>query len=258
MNNDQIIQKIKTENVQPISKNVFLVRKITVWLMFAVSTIFGAYAFAFFFLKTLYVDFDDWYYFSNTYNGFLFKNIPILWLMLFVLSILAMFLIFKKTGKGYRYSILFLAAISLVISFSLGLILSKVLAYKDFFTDRFENERFMDWTNPKSGRLSGEVLYINDQYIILRDIKDNIWNVDVRYLIEDSKQTLEQGQIVSIVGHYDFEGNFTACQVMPFHMNHMRFKPSHDIVFDQTQEESNDSVRDICNFVMNSSVINSK
>lgn len=252
MNNDQIIQKIKNENLKPINRNIFLFRKISIWFLFAITTVFGAYAFAFFFLKILSLDFDNWHYFNNSYNGFLMENIPIIWIMLFVFSLLLMFYLFKKTNKGYRYSIVFVGAGSLIISFFLGVVLAKTFVYGGLLTDRFENEKIINWTNPKSGRLSGEVLYINNDYILVRDIKDDIWNINISYILDNSKQVLKDNQTISVIGKYDYENNFTACQIIPLNIDNMRFKPNPINKFNTKKEKNNDFVKDICDFVINS------
>jgi hypothetical protein len=251
MNNDQIIQKIKTDNLKPISKNVFLFRKISIWFLLAISTVFGAYAFAFFFLKTLYIDFDNWHYFASSYNMFLIDNIPYIWAGLFVISLLLVFYLFKKTNKGYRYSVVFIGAGSVVMSFSLGIGLSKILAQKGYFTERFDSERVMNWTNPQSGRLSGEILFIEDEYILLRDIKDDVWNVNVSYVLDNSRGLLQNNQLISIVGKYDYENNFTACQIMPLNVDKIRFKPNAGNRTVLNIHKDNSFVNDICDFVIN-------
>lgn len=252
MYNDQIIQKIKNENLKPISRSIFLFRKVSIWFLFAITTVFGAYAFAFFFLKTLSLDFDNWYYFNNSYNGFLMEKVPVIWVVLFILSSLLMFYLFKKTNKGYKYSIVFVGAGSLIISFFLGAVLAKTLAYKGLLVERFENERVMDWTNPESGRLSGEVLFINSDYMLIRDIKDDVWNVDIKYVLDSSVEILKNTQFVSIVGKYDYENNFTACQIIPLNIDKMRFKPNPVNKFNRKINNDNDFVKDICDFVINS------
>ncbi len=251
MHNDQIIQKIKNENLKPINKNIFLFRKVSIWFLFAVTTVFGAYAFAFFFLKILSVDFDNWYYFNNSYNGFLIENIPIVWIMLFMFNLLLMFCLFKKTNKGYKYSIVFVGVGSLMISFFLGIVLAKTLAYKGLLIDRFENERVMNWTNPESGRLSGEVIFINTDYLLIRDIKDDVWNVNTSYVLDNSKQISKDNQFISIIGKYDYENNFTACQIMPLDIDKIRFKPDSVNKFNRKVDQDNNFVKDICSFVIN-------
>lgn len=246
----EIIQKIKNENMKPISRNIFLFRKVSIWFLFAITTVFGAYAFAFFFLKILSIEFDDWYYFNNSYNGFLIENIPIIWIILFIFSLFLMFYLFKKTNRGYKYSIVYLGVGSIIISFFLGGVLAKTLAYKGLLIDRFENERVMNWTNPESGRLSGEVLFVNNDYILIRDIKDDVWNVNIDYVLDNSKQVLQDYQLVSIIGKYDYENNFTACQIMPLNIDKMRFKPNSINRFNRNINNDNDFVKDICDFVI--------
>jgi hypothetical protein len=250
MNNDQIIQKIKNENLKPISRYIFLLRRVLVWFLLLLSTIFGAYAFAFFFLKTLYIDFDNWEYFADSYDMFLIENIPIIWVLLFVISLTLMFYLFKKTNRGYKHSILFIATISLSVSFLLGILLSKTF-YGNILMERFENERVIGWTNPKSGRLSGEVLFTDDKYILIRDIQDDIWNVDTSYLLDNSKYVLLNSQMISIIGRYDYENNFTACQIMPFNMNRDKFKPNPLNKKINKINKENALVKDICDFVIN-------
>ena len=126
-----------------------------------------------------------------------------------------MFLLFKNTHKGYRYSIFFITSMSLIVSFILGIGLAKVLAYKGDIINDFERDRIDRWTNPESGRLSGEVIYIDNDYILLRDIKNDVWNVYINYVPENSRQTLDNNTLISIIGRYDGDLNFTACQIMP-------------------------------------------
>ena len=251
MHNDHILQKIKEGNVKPISRNVFVFRKVSIWFLLAVSTMFGAYAFAFFFLRTLYIDFDNWHYFASSYNQFLIYNIPIIWLCLFGLSMVLIFYLFKKTNRGYKHSIVFIGASSVIVSFVLGLAVSKVMVQKGTVIARFENERIINWTNPESGRLSGEVLFTGDQYILLRDIKDDVWNVNTTYLLDNSKQVLLDSPLISIIGKYDYENNFTACQIMPLHIDKMRFRPDPKNRPSLGIAQSNKFVDDICDFVIN-------
>ncbi len=245
------MQKIKEGNVRPISRSIFLLRKISIWFLLAISTIFGSYAFAFFFLKTLYIDFDNWNYFASSYNQFLISNIPIIWAILFIISLLLVFYLFKKTNKGYKYSIVFVAGISLIISFSLGIALSKVLAQRGYFLDQFENERLVNWTDPQSGRLSGEVLFIDRQYMLIRDIQDGVWNVNTSYLLDNSKEVLQNNQLISIAGRYDYQNNFTACQIIPLNIDKIRFKPNSNNGLRPSINKNNSFVSDICDFVIN-------
>ncbi|MBC7981580.1 hypothetical protein H7X65_00720 [Candidatus Parcubacteria bacterium] len=237
--------------MKPISRGVFLFRKVSIWFLLAISTIFGAYAFAFFFLKTLYIDYDNWHYFASSYNRFLIQNIPLIWMVLFMVSLALVFYLFKKTNKGYKYSIVFIGAGSLIISFSLGVALSKILAQRGYFIEEFENERVMNWTSPESGRLSGEVLFTDGEYILLRDIKDDVWNVNTMYLLDNSKEVLQNNQLISVIGKYDYENNFTACQIIPLNIDRMRFKPNPDNGPMMHPGQRNIFVDDICDVVIN-------
>lgn len=253
MHNNQIIQKIKDENLKPISKSVFLLKKIIVWFLLASSTVFGAYAFAFFFLKILFVDFDHWYFLANSYDRFLIENIPIIWIVLFTFSLVCISLLFKRTNRGYRHSVLFIAIISVIISFILGIILSKVFANRGVLIERFETEKLMLWTNPNSGRVSGEVLFAEDDYVLLRDINDDIWNINTVYILDDSRQVLNNDQLISVIGRLDYDNNFTACQIIPFDIDKNRFRPNiGKRGFDFRQKNiENRLTKEICDFVIN-------
>jgi len=250
MNNEQIIQKIKDDKLKPISRSFFLFKKVVVWFLLVISTIFGAYAFAFFFLKIMFIDFDNWYFMSNSYDRFLVENIPIIWLVLFLFSLICIYFLFKKTNKGYKHSVLFIASLSLIISFVLGMALSKILAHKGVLIERFENEKMMRWTNPDSGRLSGEVMFMDDNYILLRDIKDDVWNVNIDYILDDSIQVLNNHQMIYIIGRLDYENNFTACQILPLDMDKKRFRPNPKLGIERKKGQ-NKFVQDLCDFVIN-------
>lgn len=163
-----------------------------------------------------------------------------------------MFYLVKKINKGYKYSIIYLSAVSLTISFLLGGILAKTLAYRGLLIDRFENENVLNWTNPESGRLSGEVLFTDKNYVLIRDIKDNVWNVDIGYVLDNSKQVLRDNQVVSIIGKYDYKNNFTACQIMPLNIDKLRFKPNPGNKSNRNINSDNYFVKEICDFVIKS------
>ena len=173
MNNDKIIQKIKEDNIKPISKSVFMFKRILIWSLLFMTTLFGIYTFALFFLKILFVDFDKWYFLSDTYDDFIIDNIPFIWLSLFCISLFTVFFLIRKTDKGYRYSLLLIFTSSLFVSMLLGLSLSKILARQNIFIQKLHDEKMMKWTNPEDGRIIGEVLYKDSQkkYLLIRDIK---------------------------------------------------------------------------------------
>ncbi len=251
MNNDKIIQKIKSENLKPISKTFFLFRKISIWFLLVISTIFGAYAFAFFFLKTLYIDFNNWQYFASSYDVFLINNIPYIWAILFIISLLLIFYLFKKTNKGYKYSVVYIGVGSLFISFSLGMGLSKVFAQQNYFSQRFEHDKVSNWTNPEAGRLSGEVLFTDDDYILIRDIGDDVWNIDTSYILESSRDNMYRHKMISVIGRYDYENNFTACQIIPLNLDNTSFKPNSKYRKNMDNKKESMYIKDICDFVIN-------
>jgi hypothetical protein len=162
-----------------------------------------------------------------------------------------MFFLFKKTNRGYKHSIVFVGFLSIAVSFILGLALAKILSQRGILIEQFERERVMDWTNPKAGRLSGAVLLKDEDFIVLRDIQDDIWNVDTSHILDNSKDALENNEFVSIIGRYDYENNFTACQIIPLRMDRMRFRPDPKNRPGMMQEEVNTFASDICDFVIN-------
>ncbi len=252
MNNDQIIQKIKEENLKPISKSIFILRKVVVWFLLIMATLFGAYTFAFLFLKLLYIDFDNWFYLADSYDHFLIENLPLIWIILFVFSITSIFILFKKTGRGYKHSILMIALTSILISFILGIFLSKVLISRNLLIERFEQERMMKWTNPNEGRISGEMIFMDNDYMLIRDIRDDLWNVDIQYILDDSRQVIENDQLISIIGRPGEGNNFVACQILPLDMNKDHFRPnskgfSYKNIDNFIENKIN---KDICDFVI--------
>lgn len=252
MNNHEIIEKIKKEHIKPTSRLIFMFKKSLMWFLLIITTVFGAYSFAFFFLKTLYIDFVNWKYIFDSYDSFLLANIPFIWIFLCLLSLYTVSVLFSKTEKGYKYPIYYVASLSIIISFVLGLGLAKFFAYKGILIERFEEEKVMHWFMPDSGFLSGEIIFKNDDYILIRDIHNDVWNVNMEYVLDNSKLIAEQYPLITIIGKYDYAYNFTACQIIPLDMPHKRFKPRPDKEFRPAKNIDRSMISsEICDFVIN-------
>jgi hypothetical protein len=76
--------------------------------------------------------------------------------------------------------------------------------------------------------------------------------VDINYILDSSKQVLRDYRVVSIIGKYDYENNFTACQIMPLNIDKMSFRPNPTNIFIRKVDDNNHFVKDICDFVIKS------
>ncbi len=260
MNKDQIIQKIKQENIKPKPKYFFIFKKVLTWILLTITTIFGSYAFAFLFLKLFFIDFKYWYFFSDSYDKFIFYNLPLIWIALFIISLYLISYLFTKTSHGYRYSLFVIGIISIFVSMLLGIFLAKYIANTDSMMHNLERERIERWHKPRSGLLLGEIILKEDKYLLLQDTHNKLWNIDIENILDDSKQVLEHDQPVSVIGMYKNDQYFTACQILPFNtdeddilgfeydfIEYSPVKPDIDIM----NQYNSRVIKDICDFVIN-------
>lgn len=260
MNTEKIIQKIKENNLKPKSKYLFMLKKILTWILLITTTVFGSYAFAFLFLKLFFIDFQYWYLFSDSYDKFIFYNLPLIWIALFIISLYLISYLFTKTSHGYRYSLFVIGVISIFISMFLGVFLAKYIANTDSLIHNLEKERKERWYKPRSGLLLGEIILKEDKYLLLQDTHNKLWNINIENILNDSKQVLVHDQPISVIGMYQDDKYFTACQILPFNTDEDNiFDIDDSFVENDTEIAGIDTInqynsrviKEICDFVIN-------
>ncbi|MBI2448464.1 hypothetical protein HYV44_02820 [Candidatus Microgenomates bacterium] len=125
MNNlkEEILEKIKKEEIHPIPRWVYDAKNYLFWALFVISVLIGGVAFAsiIFVIKSQNLPIGAIVGFSGP--RFLLLVFPYFWLIVLAVFITFAFFEIKNTKTGYRYNTLLVLVISILLSIILGSLL---------------------------------------------------------------------------------------------------------------------------------------
>jgi hypothetical protein len=151
--------------------------------------------------------------------------LPYVWLIFLAFFIFVLYYNLKHTGRGYRYSVATVAAISIILSFILGVIFFQLGAgsvIDDLLGERLPlypqvfNQSITFWNAPEEGRLAGLVVAQNSpSEFILWDIDRQEWQVvseEGNYFLPGA---VEVSRPIRIVGVKIGDNVFQAREILP-------------------------------------------
>jgi signal transduction histidine kinase len=218
-------KKIKKEHLEPKSKYSFTLKNYLFWFLAILAIIIGSLAVAIiiFFLYN-----QDWtlYFKYASFIQILYFSLPYLWFAILVILIFLAYFNFKKTEFGYRYSlkkiILIYFASSIILGslfYFLGFaqVLDKTFEQKIPFYTNLHQKCSWFWQNPGEGRLSGEIIEINNSNEFrLKDLKDKRWTIYDNNAIHRKRVLREPGMNIRIIGEMINNNEFKAQEIKPF------------------------------------------
>lgn len=222
MNSEDILERIRKENMQPLSKQTFILRRVFIWALGVFATLFGAFTFAKIIASLSVAGWGYWEYAFTSFGSFVFSMLPILWLSLLLVFMILMPHLIHMTNGGYKYRTTVIVLASVIVSFVLGILILKIgitTGSGSVFTDPGIQSEVRRWSLPEEGRLSGFVESHGDSTLILRDFGGDLYAVDITHILAGSREVLETSEIVRIIGLQTDENLFVACQVLPFDIN---------------------------------------
>lgn len=220
----KIMETIKKEKIKPKEKWFFILKKIGFWLVLTVVVLLGAV-----FLSLAILSFSDYdlelfrALQVGHYVRLLVFTAPYLWMLLLVGSILLSYFVFRKTKTGYRYSILLVAMVILLIVSALG-----VGAHVSKMNDRMERAisegvpplgrlappREQKFFRPEEGIISGRVIEKDDNKFKLQSPREDVWNVSYDNETIYKQEDLEVGgHVIVVVGEEIGEKEFMAKKI---------------------------------------------
>ncbi len=228
---ESVLRKIKARHIKPRSKWQFIARNITFWGIFNLSVLLGAGGVSVLIFALMESDFDLFSELSGSGTSLLLSWLPVFWIVFFVSFVgIAMWGI-RKTKKGYRFSVSKLLVANVLLSFLLGGLVYGVGGAEQFekvFAENAPMYRGMQhrmqemWTQSEEGRLSGTVIEVQgEDIIVLDDFSHQQWVVDVTAV--PKRRPLEEGKKVKMMGEKTGEHTFTATMVRPLMRRKGRF-----------------------------------
>ena len=221
----KLIEKIKSEHIEPIPKWYFTTKNILVWVGFAVSVFIGAAAFSIILFSIQQTDFNLVSHLSHSRLEMFLGLLPFFWIITLVVFLVAAIYSIYHSKKGYKLKWSILVGISVALSILLGTLffigggagkLEQAFAVRVSLYESIQEKKEKIWMMPEEGYLSGIVESVKDSSFQLTDFDNNKWEVDFRGAFVPPVVFLEKGEQVKLVGKMKGEGSFKADEVRPW------------------------------------------
>jgi len=227
---DTVMNRIECGAVSPRSKLFYTTRECTVWALWLLSVLIGAFAVA---VVTFVVTHHEYALYEATHENFatfMVEALPYLWLITFgVMAAVAVYNL-KHTKHGYRYQLWQVFGSSLVLSlvggsvlhlFGFGYTVDHVLGREMPMYMSEEERDTTVWNNPMEGRLLGSAVRPIEPPEVLMTFADasgNEWKLNVEELSPNERTLLGTRQKVRLIGVVSDNDNsiFYSCGVFPW------------------------------------------
>jgi len=231
---NEVFKKIKDNNIKPKPRWYFITKNYFIWSIFGISIILGSFAFSMVLFIIKQLDWDIYHYMGDSFIKTLFISLPYLWLIFLFLFTGVAYYNFIHTKRGYRFKLISILLISLIISISLGTglyfngfseRLEKIFSAKIPYYNQLVYSCEEQWMQPKRGLLAGTIIEIGfpENNFILRDLENNRWEIEASKVIWKGKLTPTTNLKIKLIGKLIDNNNFKAVEIRPWQKGQGRF-----------------------------------
>jgi len=218
----EVLGKIKKENIKPTPKWHFLLKNYIVWFLGVLSLLVGGVSFSVIIYLMRYNDWDIYEQLGESFISFTLLTMPYFWIISLVLFVCILLYNIKHTKKGYRYSLPFILSVNILFSMVLGILfyeigisqsLDDVLGERAPLYSKIINRQLDYWSQPENGRLSGLVVEVGSSTdFLLVDFNQKEWNIKNE---EESEMDIVVGMPVRILGEKTSENDYLVEMIIP-------------------------------------------
>lgn len=223
----KIIKKIKEEKVIPVPKWQFLLKDSFIWTLFVLSILFGSLGISIVIYLVHNSEILTDLSWIRSFSDIFIFGIPLLWFLIVLFFVFTIFYHLKNTEGAFRYGILRIFVVSLLLSLFLGFILFKQgvsYALSNMFEKKIPqytklmDSRYSVWMRPEEGFLAGDVNSIDtiNKEISLSDLDGKDWDVNYSEARVRGRVTLQEGERVKILGSVSEGSTFNAIDIRPW------------------------------------------
>lgn len=222
----KILQKIEQENIRPYPKQYFWFKRSVVWALFGLSVLLGAVSSGLIIYHLGHVEWDLYPHFNQNFGKFLLMTVPYFWIVFLIGFAFLIYHYFRRTERGYRYSVLFVISMSLILSITGGFVLygldvpqklDTFLENEVPFYEGLHKRKKEIWVSPQKGLLAGKIIrLLPGQEIQLEDFNGKMWKVDVSQTVWRGRITAQKGMEIKIIGQMVKDGSFKAKEIRPW------------------------------------------
>jgi len=229
----ETLEKIKKEQVQPKPRWYFLTKNYFYWLMFVLTTVLGGIAFGMIMFITDDLDWDIYHYLGISLPKAIIISLPYLWIILLLFFLFITYYNFIHTRTGYRYRLVVIFCLSLLISALLGLgfyhygwtetvdrgLRDRIPGYHHLV---YSGQK--QWMQPEKGLLSGTIIEIKpeENTLWLEDDLGQKWQIDFSQAHLKGITSLAPNVKIRIIGQKLAEHSFKAEEIRASRGLHQR------------------------------------
>ena len=235
---EDILEKIKKDAIVPKTHFQLHWKNYIFWIVWGVIVFFGAVSFSLLLLNIL--DIRPIFLLKlgvGPYLRLLMQTTPCLWLGLVGVAGVSSFFVMRKTRTGYRYSIMFITAIIVLLISVLGTVLHFSKINQRIESRTFENKKMTKMLFPAQERLSraqdgilgGRVTDFSENTIEIINLKGEEWTVSYdSETVFRTKKDLGKGEHLLFIGNLRNDGIFEVELVnsLPRHLKHSKLNES--------------------------------
>lgn len=232
-----IVAKIKHEKITPLTHVRLRWKSILFWIVWGLLMIIGAIGFSLIIINILDIRPAFFHYMGiGRYVRALVVTAPYMGLGLAMIALISGFLAIRKTRHGYRYSILFITSMSVLLIILIGFVVHITRVNDRIGAGMMEGgiPRHMvypleeRWRNPDQGMIGGRVVTMAENEFVIEGLRGDRW-----VIMHDDATTFAPffdvtvGAMIEVVGQKKDGNVFYAKFVGPFHrrMRQMRDDP---------------------------------
>lgn len=227
---DSLFARIESEKVCPRSRLFFQGREFSLWALWLLSVVVGAFAIA----VTMFVVVHGQYaLYEATHENFLtfmVEALPYLWIVTFGVMVYVAIYNIRHTKRGYRYPLWVILSSSIIVSFAGGSVLQLLgFGYEVdellgkhmmLYTSQQKFEQQL-WQDPDDGRLLGVQTYTTlspSTTVVFRDVNGQSWTMNITELPPGDADMLASQEVVRLIGKAIDEDLhiFHVCGVFPW------------------------------------------
>lgn len=230
------LQKIKHHQIKPYPRRYFFYRRAIVWGVFGIFILLGSIASAVAIYQLKNAEWDLYQHLAHSLPEFVLLVMPYFWLVILLGFTVAAYHNFRQTRTGYRYRMVTVVLLSLLLSVAGGTTLF-VAGFSEPLEAVFQenlpfypgvaSHRKKMWMRPRDGLLAGKIIKVLDRDTLrLLDHNGKLWIVDTTGAIWRGRLSPSENLEIKLIGKLKGGTHFSAREIRPWHgqgkRRHMR------------------------------------
>lgn len=226
---EKVVRKIEEENIRPIGRFSFVLKKWFLWFLFTVNLFLGGVGLS----VSLYL-FESTEVLSleaslGELPKLLLLALPLFWIVVTVFFLVVLYLNFRYTEGGYKLSfrkIFVINIIGIIFVASLLTLLGLPNSFRDIskgglpssFVEKTD-PRYRVWTRPEDGYLAGTIVETDPSAMVvtIESLDSEVWYVSFSQdVVRKSVDLNLVGQKIKVVGKPLSGRRFDASDILPW------------------------------------------